>query len=27
VPGAGPISMAPYKMAPTELEKLKKQFE
>jgi len=27
VPGAGPVSMTPYKMAPTELEKLKKNVE
>ena len=27
VPTAGPVSMAPYRMAPTELEELKKQIE
>jgi len=27
VPGAGPVSMAPYRMAPAELEELKKQIE
>jgi len=27
IPGAGPVSMAPYKMAPTELAELKKQIE
>jgi len=27
VPGAGPVSIAPYKMAPTELADLKKQIE
>jgi len=26
-PGAGPVSMAPYRMAPTKLAKLKKQIE
>ena len=27
IPGAGPVSMAPYWMAPTELVELKKQIE
>ncbi|XP_017412929.1 uncharacterized protein LOC108324495 [Vigna angularis] len=27
MPGAGPVSVAPYRMAPAELEKLKKQIE
>jgi len=27
IPGAGPVSMAPYKMAPAELAELKKQIE
>jgi len=27
VPGAGPVSIAPYKMAPAELVELKKQIE
>ena len=27
VPGIGPVSMAPYRMAPTELVELKKQIE
>jgi len=27
VPGTGPVSMAPYHMAPTELVELKKQIE
>jgi len=27
IPGAGPVSMAPYRMAPVELTKLKKQIE
>jgi len=27
IPGAGPISMAPYSMAPAELAELKKQIE
>ena len=27
IPGAGPVSMAPYRMAPTELAELKKQLE
>ena len=27
IPGAGPVSMAPYRMAPTELVELKKQIE
>jgi len=27
IPGAGPVSMAPYRMAPTELAELKKQIE
>jgi len=27
IPGAGPMSMAPYRMAPTELAELKKQIE
>ena len=27
VPGAGPVSIAPYRMAPTELVELKKQIE
>jgi len=27
VPGVGPVSMGPYKMAPSELIKLKKQVE
>ena len=27
VPGAGPISVAPYRMSPIELVKLKKQLE
>ena len=27
VPGAGPVSIAPYRMAPTKLVELKKQIE
>jgi len=27
IPGAGPVSMGPYRMAPTELVELKKQIE
>jgi len=27
IPGAGPVSMAPYRMAPAELAELKKQIE
>jgi len=27
VPGTGPVSMAPYRMAPAELVELKKQIE
>ena len=27
IPGAGPVSVAPYRMAPAELTELKKQIE